>query len=445
MTLRDELETAMLEVYKRTGEEVGYWAGYFLREIRRNGALATAKHLLSPVAGDSGSKGFRALQSAGRLDLTVEAVALRSDLQALFTTQELEEATRRLQWAGPRKIADIAAEVNLRSQARPIGRLQEIRDQRSRASRRRTRKLFDGRSTFDAYAYHTGGRTELQFNIGFEMLGHREVFRDGVAFSLEPSRNLPSIAPLVPKIQRFNEYLRIHAEDFAGFRMWHFVEGKGGDSDYPSAPISSELVIPGSFIFLGRRQPAANVDVTLILDDFDALLPLYEFVEGTGPFPTSPKAKGDFDFVPGRTPTLSRTRATIYGQTIDVTLRHNDIQRALFDYISSLHRDEVCAEVRTGNGTLIDLGRRRGDHYWFYEIKTGISARTCIREALGQLLEYAFWPGGRQATALVVVGEAVLDRDAEFYLQGLRSRFGLPIFYQQFEMTKGTLVGNGPE
>ena len=391
MSKQDDLKAAMLNVYKSVGEEVGYWAHYFLREINRKGALKTAKHLLEATESGAYSKGFEALRAAGRLDLSLEAVVLRREFQSLFTNQELSEATRRLQWVGPRAIEDITGELNRRAQGRPIGTLQEIRSRRHGSSRILTRNLFDKRSTFDGrYAYHIGGRTELQFNVGFETLSHQEVFRHGVAFSLEPSRNLPSIDPLIPKIERFNEYVRIHREALGDFRMWHFVNHEGEGEDYEPAPIPVELVTRGAFIFLGKRQPAANVDVGLILVDFDALLPLYVFVESNEVFPVVPNAAGTFSFVPGCTIKPSSTRAAVKARSIDVVLRHNDVQLALFDHINGLQPGEVATEVNTGNGTKVDLGRKRGDSYWFYEIKTAISARMCIREAMGQLFEYAF-------------------------------------------------------
>ncbi|MGH2403364.1 MAG: hypothetical protein ACRDGN_02765, partial [bacterium] len=58
------------------------------------------------------------------------------------------------------------------------------------------------------YAFHVGGRTELQFNIGEEERDGQAVVRHGVAFSLELSQSLPSIEPLLPKIARFNDYVR---------------------------------------------------------------------------------------------------------------------------------------------------------------------------------------------------------------------------------------------
>lgn len=85
----------------------------------------------------------------------------------------------------------------------PIGQLQQLRKARKGLKVVPAGgKIFSHQSTFKHYAFHSGGRTELQFNIGLRP----QQCRYGVAFSLETGRNLPSIIPLISKLARFNEY-----------------------------------------------------------------------------------------------------------------------------------------------------------------------------------------------------------------------------------------------
>ncbi len=70
------------------------------------------------------------------------------------------------------------------------------------------------------------------------------------------------------------------------------------------------------------------------------------------------------------------------------------------------------------------------EKYWFYEIKTALTPRACLREAIGQLLEYGFWPGAQEPARFIVVGESPIDGDAQEYLRRLRKRFSLPIEYE---------------
>lgn len=92
--MEDELTTAMTALYHQTGRATGYWAGYFLREVRRRGGLPVAKQLLRPERGIS--KGFEKLILARRADLSVEALVVQERFRDSFSPEELHEAQRRL-------------------------------------------------------------------------------------------------------------------------------------------------------------------------------------------------------------------------------------------------------------------------------------------------------------------------------------------------------------
>lgn len=78
----------------------------------------------------------------------------------------------------------------------------------------------------------------------------------------------------------------------------------------------------------------------------------------------------------------------------------------------------------------IDIVVKMKDEYWFYEIKIALTSRACLREAIGQLLEYGLWPGAQEPSRFIVVGESPIDKDGEEYLSRLRNRFSLPIEYE---------------
>lgn len=66
--------------------------------------------------------------------------------------------------------------------------------------------------------------------------------------------------------------------------------------------------------------------------------------------------------------------------------------------------------------TSIDLVVWKPAGFVFYEIKISKSLRKCLREAIPQLLEYAFWPSADRATELVVVSPNKPTKDAKDYL-----------------------------
>ena len=338
-------------------------------------------------------------------------------------------------------IAEIAAEINEGAKDHPIGELQSVRKDLRGLSRLPTSKIFNGNTIFEEFAFHVGGRTELQFNIGIETITSIKYFRHGIAFSLERSQSLPKIDPLIPRIARFNEFIRTYSDNLSQFRMWHFDESGDRSHDYVPTPIPATLVKPEVFIFLGCLRPREEVEPETILEDFDRLLPVYRFVEGSDSFPVISDSGAKFEFSPGCSNKPSSTTVSIVERKLNRQLRHNDLQFKLHARLTEKYgKGSVGTEVPTGNGTLVDVVVRSEDRFQYYEIKTGSSARACIREALAQLLEYSYWPCSQEAESLTVVGEAKLDDDAARYLKLLRSKFKLPISYVQFEMESGRLV-----
>jgi hypothetical protein len=330
------------------------------------------------------------------------------------------------------RISQIAFELSDRARTHPIGRLQDIRTRLKGLGRRPASTIFTSQSIIDDYAFHLGGRTELQFNIGAEEHERGLELRHGVAFSLQASRSFPDIAPLEPKVRLFNEYMELYPDLFTDMTMWHY-QGDDFLGDRPTGPIPEDLVRLGMFIVLGKRQPFDNVDLEVILDDFDRLLPLYKFVESGGTVEPLATPEAEFKFEPGFVERRSSAVVSRVPRELNVSLRHTLIQKALYERLADkFGAENVRAEQASGVGTFVDaVVQRPGDVYWFYEIKTSASPRACIREALGQLLEYSNWPGSPNVERLIVVGESVLDWPAAEYLKRLQARFNLPIEYEQ--------------
>ncbi len=187
-------------------------------------------------------------------------------------------------------LTSIVQEIERRAEAHEIGRLQEIRKE-LKGKKQLPSSIFHPNTIKekDGYAFHYGGRTELQFNVAFERGG---MFRDGVAFSIEKSRDvLEPEKTLLPSVKRFNNFMESNPRQFSDMWMWHWDENGERSTDYRPAPIQADLVRRGMFIFLGRMQPSNAVDYDLILDDFDRLLPLYQFVESMAP--AAPNSKAD--------------------------------------------------------------------------------------------------------------------------------------------------------
>lgn len=120
---------------------------------------------------------------------------------------------------------------------------------------------------------------------------------------------------------------------------------------------------------------------------------------------------------------------------------HNDIQNRLYHHLcDQLGADCVGTELDTGSGTTIDLVTQHKDKTIFFEIKTSSSVRASIRQAIPQLLEYAYWPDAKRADDLVIVSHLPITASAKRYLTYLRDQFKLPLSYRQFDLTKNKLI-----
>lgn len=332
-----------------------------------------------------------------------------------------------------RNFQSIVSNINVKAKKHAIGDLARIRKE-LKGKKRLPRDIFPKPTTFDTYAFHYGGRKELQFNIGLEGDDCSEL-RYGVAFSLETNQSLPSINVLIPKIRFFNDFMQLYSEKYGDMRMWHYKNGLRS-TDYMPGPLSLDIVIEGVFIFLGNRQKLDRLDYELILDDLDRLLPLYKYVESNGNLqPILAVSKEPFKFRPGFTSWASTTKVSQMEKQLDITLRHNILKEALCEnLVKKYGAKNVGAEQPNGAGTSIDVVVRHRTDFWFYEIKTADSPRACLRQAIGQLLEYAFWPGAQVAARLIVVGEKALDKEGKQYLQILKKRFQLPVIYEHISV-----------
>ena len=95
--LEERFHAAMVELYQRAKNDVGYNATLFLRMLSDHGGLETARRL---ITSSRPSDGFTALWERGRLDLSVEAYALRPEFEPLFERSVLQAARERLQQYG---------------------------------------------------------------------------------------------------------------------------------------------------------------------------------------------------------------------------------------------------------------------------------------------------------------------------------------------------------
>ena len=148
----------------------------------------------------------------------------------------------------------------------------------------------------------------------------------------------------------------------------------------------------------------------------------------------------NLDFTPGCPSFVEKATVNRKGQTGKVELRHKTLQKELYKHLcKEAGADNVQVERPLSIGGKVDTSVRHNGRESFYEVKVDSDIRSCIREALGQLIEYAYYPSEDRAGELIIVSEAELDSDSLAYLQFLRQRFGLSLWYRRIDMNRHIL------
>ena len=128
-----------------------------------------------------------------------------------------------------------------------------------------------------------------------------------------------------------------------------------------------------------------------------------------------------------------RTRAAQEGSVVNP--RHIRLQNKLYGFLCKKYGEGSVHYERD----FVDIAVEHSDGITFFEIKMETTAKRCIRQALGQLVEYAHYPECSKASRLVVVGDAPPTSEDHLYLEFLRREYGIPIFYSCFRWDSGEL------
>ena len=90
----------------------------------------------------------------------------------------------------------------------------------------------------------------------------------------------------------------------------------------------------------------------------------------------------------------------------------------------------------------VDIKAKNHLNKWHYfEIKTD-SPKLSIRKALGQIMEYAFFPDNHLSEKLIIISDREPDENVKKYLKYIRNNFKLPIYYKVFDLEKNKLSSN---
>lgn len=131
------------------------------------------------------------------------------------------------------------------------------------------------------------------------------------------------------------------------------------------------------------------------------------------------------------------TRKRIYKGGISFDPYHDKMQNALYLLLEKKYKNEYKSIYIEKDR--VDVKAKTHANKWHYfEIKTDIP-RLSIRNALGQIMEYSYWPNLDRATKLIIVSDNAPNRNTKKYLAHIRNKFRIPVFYRFFDLEKNFL------
>jgi hypothetical protein len=148
----------------------------------------------------------------------------------------------------------------------------------------------------------------------------------------------------------------------------------------------------------------------------------------------------DPNFAPGHT-LRDEKGVAHYGQRkSEIDRFHCKMQNNAYKQLVAIYgHNNVRTERPIGIGATVDISVKEGGSEIFYEFKTNNSIKTCIRESLSQLIEYAYYPDKERAKKLIIVSQNQITKQAKDYLSKIRGQFRIPVYYKQYNVDKNYL------
>ncbi|AYH27066.1 MULTISPECIES: hypothetical protein [Pectobacterium] len=150
--------------------------------------------------------------------------------------------------------------------------------------------------------------------------------------------------------------------------------------------------------------------------------------------PSFSKLNNTFDFVSGNNDKKGTGNRRNSGIDIEIEYLHNDIQSGIYNSLCLEYGSEnVGTENNTGYNSRVDIVvRLNKSSFYFYEIKTNTSVLACIREAIGQVIEYVhFRDNPVNVDKMFIIGIYPPNEDEVRYMKTLREEYNIPIYYRQ--------------
>ncbi|MCQ2965835.1 MAG: hypothetical protein MJ250_03740 [Alphaproteobacteria bacterium] len=125
------------------------------------------------------------------------------------------------------------------------------------------------------------------------------------------------------------------------------------------------------------------------------------------------------------------------------TQQENRLNNVLYNELKNhlnLNDKQIKCEKEQVSGGKSDVELKIGNERIIFEIKTGSEAKYCIRRAIGQLLEYAYYPESEKANKIIIATDKEFEKDDITYIKILNETVlqNANLYIQRLEKNKKT-------
>jgi hypothetical protein len=141
--------------------------------------------------------------------------------------------------------------------------------------------------------------------------------------------------------------------------------------------------------------------------------------------------KVKFDFQSGKASNTGEYTKSTSNKKTKVKRRHSEITDDLYDYLISqgFKKENISVEKTRVGGAVVDVVLKHDNEFDLFEIKTSNTALKNIRQALGQIFEYALMDGEITCRRLVIIGPAALTKQEQDYFNRLKNLIQINLEY----------------
>jgi len=246
--------------------------------------------------------------------------------------------------------------------------------------------IFSDKTIFldEAYAYHHGGRSELQFNIGFEEINGNTYFRYCIALSFEPSPSLHDPkGVLKPKFDLLNLSIIEEPDLYKELKFWVFTgnfSNRKRSKNQIVKEIPDEIAEIPNFLAIGKivdykeNKLLSENFLKRVLVFFDKMLPVYEKIENIRhkniiENKTARICWNDKDWIQpsgikGKSKSKSFENDNGYGFEEWLFDSSKEIEGYHYGFIEPIHKFRSKYEGRTYNISLFSINGENKQRYW---------------------------------------------------------------------------------